>query len=87
MNGYQQSNTVFARSESGILGSFDNADLNIHGTVQTYTPQGRKDRAFRFVNGEESEYDNDEYDTAQPAAAADATKAAADAVIDAAAPD
>lgn len=65
-NGNPQSNTIFARSESGVLESFDNEELSIHGVVKTYTPQNKKQDEFRYNNGELDEY----YEAAEPAAEA-----------------
>lgn len=39
--GQKQSDVVFARSEDGILNSFDTADLNTEGSITGYKPNGK----------------------------------------------
>ena len=83
MNGNKQSDTVFARSYGGVLSGFDNSDLSIHGSFQTYTPAGKVESSFDYLDGEYVGSDADAYDAAA-APAVDAARAAVEATVAAA---
>jgi hypothetical protein len=51
-NGNKQSNVDFVRSYSGILSSFDPADLDAQGTIKGYDTKGRETFSTTFDRGE-----------------------------------